>query len=119
MGDLSVTWAHRDRLQQTGYIVKQYEGNIGPEAGTSYHLSIIGEDGVTVAGDWTGLTGTSQVLTATAEASASALPLGRVNSKVAVYLDSARDVYVSYSQHQIFLDRADYGYNYGKYYGGY
>ena len=56
-GALIVTWAHRDRLQQTAYIVEQDEGNIGPEAGTTYRLRIYGETG-TLLRTWSGITGT-------------------------------------------------------------
>lgn len=38
---LTVTWAHRDRLQQTAYFVTQDEGNIGPETGTTYSYTLI------------------------------------------------------------------------------
>lgn len=33
---VSVSWAHRDRLLQTAYLVEQSEANIGPEPGTTY-----------------------------------------------------------------------------------
>lgn len=42
--DLSVSWAHRDRLQQTsGTLQDTTDGNIGPEDGTTYTLRIYGE----------------------------------------------------------------------------
>ncbi len=37
-GDIAFTWAHRDRTLQTAYLVEQSEGDIGPEAGTTYTL---------------------------------------------------------------------------------
>ncbi|MBK7804303.1 MAG: hypothetical protein IPJ55_16910 [Chloracidobacterium sp.] len=40
---LSLTWAHRDRLLQTAYIVEQSEASIGPEAGVTYTLRIYSE----------------------------------------------------------------------------
>lgn len=54
---LGVTWAHRDRLAQTAYLVEQDEASIGPEASTTYTLRIYGEEddlGRTISG----LTGT-------------------------------------------------------------
>ena len=30
LGQIALTWAHRDRMQQTVYLVTQAEGNIGP-----------------------------------------------------------------------------------------
>ncbi len=44
-GTLSVSWAHRNRLAQTAYIVAQDEGNIGPEPGTTYTLRFYNEAG--------------------------------------------------------------------------
>ena len=39
VGEVEVTWTHRDRLQQTsGVLVDATAGNIGPEAGTLYRL---------------------------------------------------------------------------------
>lgn len=37
---LSVTWSHRDRTQQTAYVVHQDEASIGPEDGTAYNAYI-------------------------------------------------------------------------------
>lgn len=45
-GTLVVSWAHRDRKQQTGQnIVGHTDGSIGPETGTTYSLEMRGEDG--------------------------------------------------------------------------
>jgi hypothetical protein len=41
--ELALSWAHRDRLSQTAYLVTQGENSIGPEAGTAYNLRIYGE----------------------------------------------------------------------------
>ena len=38
--DMTVSWAHRDRLQQTATIVDTEAASIGPEAGTSYTLEL-------------------------------------------------------------------------------
>lgn len=38
-GELAVTWAHRDRVQQTaGVLIDHTAADIGPEAGTTYRL---------------------------------------------------------------------------------
>ena len=60
-GTITVTWAHRDRLQQTATIIAQSTGNIGPEAGTTYNLRAYA--GSTLLQSYTGLTGTSQAVT--------------------------------------------------------
>lgn len=39
-GDVVITWAHRDRLLQTAYLVDQTAGNVGPEPGTTYTVRI-------------------------------------------------------------------------------
>lgn len=38
--DITITWAHRDRLQQLVNYVDQDENSIGPEAGTTYTVRI-------------------------------------------------------------------------------
>lgn len=37
---MTLAWAHRDRTQQTAYLVPQDEGDIGPEPGVSYTVRI-------------------------------------------------------------------------------
>jgi hypothetical protein len=39
-----ITWAHRDRLQQTASYIAQSEASIGPEYGTTYNLYIYDDD---------------------------------------------------------------------------
>lgn len=55
---LDVSWAHRDRRQQTAGFIGFSEGSIGPEAGTTYTLRIYGENDV-LGRTYAGLTGTS------------------------------------------------------------
>ncbi len=43
LAELTVSWAHRDRLAQTAYLVEQSEASIGPEAGVTYDLRIYDE----------------------------------------------------------------------------
>lgn len=61
-GDLVLTWSHRSRTQQTAYVVEQTEGNIGPEAGTTYTLRIYNQTG-TLLTTVTGETGTTYTYT--------------------------------------------------------
>lgn len=56
---LYVSWAHRDRLSQTAYLVEQSEASIGPEDGTTYNLRIYNENDVLVK-TYSGLSGTEQ-----------------------------------------------------------
>ncbi len=62
-GPFALTWAHRDRLQQTGQApIDQSAANIGPEPGTTYTVRLYGEAG-TLLRTATGLTGTSYTWT--------------------------------------------------------
>ncbi|MDR2626296.1 MAG: phage tail protein, partial [Zoogloeaceae bacterium] len=57
-GALTVSWAHRDRVTQADLLIDTAQGNIGPEADTTYRLQIWGDDDVKQLDDAT-LTGTS------------------------------------------------------------
>ena len=51
-GDVSVSWTHRDRLQQTsGVLIDASAGNIGPEAGTLYRVRVYVEDVLVTTAD--------------------------------------------------------------------
>ena len=41
---LTITWSHRDRIQQTAYLVEQDEEDIGPEPGTTYNCYLYNDD---------------------------------------------------------------------------
>jgi hypothetical protein len=115
LGALAVTWAHRDRIQQTAYLVRQDEGDIGPEAGVTYRIRYYGETDVLLR-TRTGLTGTAD--TWSEEAADSALPGGRLNGRCRVRLDAQRGGFDSWRPQDVLVDRAGYGYNWGQYYGG-
>ena len=115
LGQIALTWAHRDRMQQTVYLVTQTEANIGPEAGTTYTVRVYNENNglqKTVTGlsttDWSYLT--------TDEATDSGL--GRINGKLKIEIEAVRGGYTSWQKQTRSVDRAGYGLNYGKYYGG-
>ncbi len=40
-GDLTVTWAHRDRISQDNVIIHQDEADVGPEPGTTYTVRVM------------------------------------------------------------------------------
>lgn len=60
----TVAWAHRDRLQQTADVIEQDEGNIGPEAGTTYTVEYRRADTNALLLSVTGISGTSYTLAA-------------------------------------------------------
>lgn len=114
-GALAVTWAHRDRTLQTAALIPQTDGNIGPEAGTTYTVKIYGESGGLVHTE-TGLTGTSYTYPTATEISESGAQ-GRLHRHLRVTLESARSGYASWQAQDFQFDRAGYGLNYGLYYG--
>lgn len=93
---LTVSWAHRDRLQQTaGELQDTAVGNIGPEAGTSYNLRIYGETDALIRSVST--SGTSYAYTAETEKADSTIPTGDpadplwANVVLAMHMDGAND----------------------------
>lgn len=73
-GQPTVTWSHRDRLQQADQIIDTTAGNVGPEPGVTYTLRIYGEDGTTLLRTETGLSGTSYTYSEADELGDSELP---------------------------------------------
>ncbi len=58
----TVSWSHRDRLQQTaGTIEDTTAGNIGPEPGTTYTVQILDPSDDSLISAQTGITGTSAI----------------------------------------------------------
>lgn len=115
LGQIALTWAHRDRMQQTVYLVTQSEGNIGPEAGVTYTVRFYNENN-SLQKTLTGLTTTTWTYLSADEATDSGL--GRINGKFKVEIEAVRAGYTSWQKQTRSVDRAGYGLNYGKYYGG-
>ena len=115
LGQIALTWAHRDRMQQTVYLVTQSEGNIGPEAGVTYTVRFYNENN-SLQKTLTGLTTTTWTYLTADEATDSGL--GRINGKFKVEIEAVRAGYTSWQKQTRSVDRAGYGLNYGKYYGG-
>lgn len=115
LGQIALTWAHRDRMQQTVYLVTQSEGNIGPEAGVTYTVRFYNENN-SIQKTLTGLTTTTWTYLSADEATDSGL--GRINGKFKVEIEAVRAGYPSWQKQTRSVDRAGYGLNYGKYYGG-
>jgi hypothetical protein len=59
---VTISWAHRDRLQQITTIAEHSDGDIGPEAGVTYTLEIY-DDVDTLLRQVTGISDTSYVYT--------------------------------------------------------
>ena len=110
---LVITWAHRDRLQQTVTVIAHDFVSIGPEAGTTYEINLYDENDV-LRRAVTGLTGTTYTWTTEVADSL----LGRLNSKIRIELKTVRGGVDSWQSYNYTVDRAGYGFNYGYYYGG-
>jgi hypothetical protein len=92
-GALTLSWYHRDRTQQTAYIVADTEGNIGPEPGTTYTAEVRKVSGLSLLASQTGITGNSTTIST-------------VTQDALVYVDlwSERDGYTSLQKHRITID---------------
>ena len=115
VGSLSLSWAHRDRMQQTAYLVNQSEGHIGPETGVTYTVRCYNEHGA-LQKTVTGLTSTSWVYALADESADSGF--GRINGRFRIEIEAVRDGLTSWQKQTRSVERAGYGLNYGKTYGG-
>lgn len=101
-GQLTVTWAGRDRLSQTVKpIIDHNENSIGPEAGVTYTLQLYGNGSLrkTV----TGLT--AETYTWSTESVDSGLGAGIYNDSVRVVLKAVRGGVDSYQQYDFTTSR--------------
>lgn len=64
-GDVVVTWAHRNRLQQADQLIDTSFASITPESGTTYSVQLKRTDNGGVLASQTGLTATTVTLTTT------------------------------------------------------
>ena len=94
-GDMTVSWAHRDRLSQTSYIVEQSETSIGPEASVTYSVEVA-DEALTMLHSATGITA------ATATVPATALTPGLLRFR----LWSVRGGLASWQMHEHWIDWA-------------
>ena len=112
-GDLIITWAHRDRAQQTAYLVKQNEGDIGPEPGVTYTVRVRDRNGTLVRAA-AGL-GSNSYNWAVATA---ALDAGALGDAVTIEIEADRDGLTSWQPQVRHVERAGYGLRWGQYWGG-
>lgn len=102
-GELTIQWAHRDRITQSDQLIDQEAGSIGPEPGTTYTIRLYAPAG-TLRRTVAGLTGTSY--TWTTEAADSGLPPGTYNSLVRIELESVRDGLASHTRYDVTVTRS-------------
>lgn len=86
----NVTWAHRDRLQQTSTsLIDFMAGNVGPEAGTTYTIKVLDLE-FNILATYTGISGTTQAISGI-----TLIGMGYIE------LYSVRNSYDSYQKHRI------------------
>lgn len=107
--NISVSWVHRDRLQQTATLVDTEAASIGPEAGTTYTCRLLTQGGSVIA-THSGLSGTSDTFTLA--------EMGSNYGRLRVQLWAVRDGLQSFQIHDWEFTRAGYGTGYGYSYGG-
>lgn len=64
-GDVTLTWAHRNRFLEDGAVLKWDAASISPEAGVTYTAQMVRTDTEAVVASATGITGTTATLSAT------------------------------------------------------
>lgn len=118
-GDITFSWANRNRVNQTANVVLQTDGNITPETGQTTTIRIYGGASLTtLRRTYSGLTGTSQTWTSADIIADGASGDSTIRIEIEASRTDANGTFVSLQKHVIAVDRAGYGLNYGKYYGG-
>lgn len=98
-GNLSITWAHRDRTLQTAYLVEQTEASIGPEPGTTYTVRIYNaQSGGTLIRTYSGIAGTSQAYTTAQAATDNG---GSQPANIRIEIDAVRGSYTSWQSQRV------------------
>lgn len=90
-GDLTITWAHRDRLLQKAEVVDTTQDDVGPEDGTTYSGEILDASTLAVLDSFTGEAGTTHTTLAALLASA--------ETGIRIRLRSNRDGLESWQEH--------------------
>ncbi len=108
--NITVTWVHRDRLQQTATLVDTEASSIGPEANTTYTCRLLTQGGSVIA-THAGLTGVVTDTFTLAE-------MGSNYGRLRIQLWAVRDGIQSLQMHDWEFTRSGYGTGYGYSYGG-
>lgn len=104
VGDVVLTWAHRDRLLQQDQLVGHEEASIGPEAGTTYVVRAYVDPGDLVpVRTVTGIAGATWTYT-----DAMAIVDG-IAGNVTFELESIRDGLTSFSKYRFSVAHSTYG----------
>lgn len=118
-GDIAIAWANRNRVNQTASVILQTGGNITPETGQTTTVRFYGGATLTtLRRTYSGLTGTVQTWTLADIIADGAGSDSRVRIEIESSRTDANGTFTSLHKHDITIERAGYGLNYGKYYGG-
>lgn len=109
-GRLTLSWSHRDRLQQLADIIDTTSGNIGPEPGTSYTVRVYDSTGTNLLTEVTDISETSWSWDN--EENENTTGINRVE------LFSIRDGNLSFQSYDLTFNRSGLGMNLGNYLGG-
>lgn len=114
-GALNLTWAHRNRVQQTAHLIKQSDGSLTPESNQTATLRLFDEND-SLRRQEIDLVDTAYVW------SLEATDCGRLQGRIRIEIESSRldtdTAYTSWQMHSITIERAGFGLQYGNYYGG-
>lgn len=112
---ITVSWAHRNRFQQTVYLLAQDDASVTLEPGVTYGIRIYDEDGV-LSRTLTGLTGTSYIYPLDDELA----DCGGPQARLTVELYAERDGLESWQAHSHTFDRVytGWGFDWGNNWGG-
>lgn len=93
---LVVTWAHRDRLQQTATLIDTTQGSIGPETGTTYKCVLLTQSGTVIA-THDAIEGTTTTFTL--------VEMGANYGNLRIQLSAFRDSLESFQKHDLTFTR--------------
>lgn len=115
LGELALTWAHRNRKASASYADAHQTATA--ESGATYRARVYGETGSLIHTE-SGLTGESWTYAAASEISEGGL--GRLNDELRVVLETVHGPsgLVSFQSHDHTFHRSGYGLRWGEYYGG-
>lgn len=116
-GDIAITWANRNRVNQTANVILQTDGNITPETGQTTTIRFY-DAASTPRRTYSGLTGTSQTWTLTQIIADGAAASNTVRIEIEASRTDGNGTFTSLQKHSITMDRAGYGLQYSNYYGG-
>lgn len=119
-GDVTVSWARRNRVQQTAEQAPRFtDADVTPEAGATVTIRIYGGAGQsTLRRTYSGLTGTTQTWSTADAAADGAADDGRVRLEIEAVRTDGVGTFTSLYRHDIAVDRAGWGMHWGNYYGG-